>query len=121
LQRPHAPELFKSTFKHNQTEIYRGLPLDLTVCHSAVAKLSPFTCMQIYKQLTSPSHALPWEEGRISSRDVEKLGRFRKPIMKLLQREPSQRDTALQFCQSMLEIFKSTPGGTAVQMDTVHW
>jgi hypothetical protein len=73
--------------------------------------------MQIYKQLTSSEHALPWEEGRISAQDVEKLGRFREPIMKLLQRDPVQRDTAAQFCKSALEIFSSTPGGTTVQGD----
>jgi hypothetical protein len=77
-------------------------------------------CMQIYKLLTSPHLPLPWEEGRMSPEDSKKLGRFRKPILKLLQREPSQRDTALQFCKSMLEIFSSTPGGSAVQKDTMH-
>jgi hypothetical protein len=75
--------------------------------------------VQIYKQLTSPHLPLPWEVGRISSEDSKKLGRLRKPILKLLEREPSQRDSALQFCKSMLEIFRSTPGGSTVQNDTV--
>jgi hypothetical protein len=79
--------------------------------------------MQIYKQLSSPEYELPWEEGRIMPQDFKKLGRFRKPIMKLLLREPSQRCTALQFCKSMFEIFGSTPGGTIVLKDTmpVRW
>jgi hypothetical protein len=73
--------------------------------------------MQIFEQLTSPERALPWEEGRISPQDVKKLGRFRKPIMRLLQRDPLQRDTALQFSKSMLEIFSSTAGGTVRHND----
>jgi hypothetical protein len=64
--------------------------------------------MQIYKQLASPKDALPWEEGRLSPEDVRKLGRFYKPIMKLLQREPSERATAIEFCKNMSEIFNNT-------------
>jgi hypothetical protein len=77
------------------------------------------SCVQIYRQLVSPDQTLPWEEGRISAGDKKKLGKFRKPIMQLLQREPSERGTALQFCKQMFEIFSSTPGGTAVQKDTM--
>jgi hypothetical protein len=76
-------------------------------------------CMQIYRQLTSPELLLPWEEGRISQQDVKKLGKFRRPILKLLQREPSKRDSVMQFCKSMFEIFCSTAGGTAVHKDTM--
>jgi hypothetical protein len=75
--------------------------------------------MQIFEQLTSPEHALPWEEGRISPQDVKKLGNFRKPIMRLLQRDPLQRDTALQFSKSMLELFSSTAGGTFIPKDAM--
>jgi hypothetical protein len=64
--------------------------------------------MQIFNQLASPQHALPWEEDRMSPEDMKKLGKFRKPIMKLLQRDPAQRDTALQFSKSMFEVFSST-------------
>jgi hypothetical protein len=75
--------------------------------------------MQIFRQLTSPDRLLPWEEGRISREDEKKLGKFRNPILKLLQREPSERDSVRQFCKSMFEIFRSTPGGTSVQKDTM--
>lgn len=75
--------------------------------------------MQIYKQLTSTEHALPWEEGRISPEDVKRIGKFWKPVTKLLQREPSERGTVLQFCKSMMEIFSSTAGGTAVHKDSM--
>jgi hypothetical protein len=67
--------------------------------------------MQIFNQLTSPQDALPWEEDRMSPQDMKKLGKFRKPIMKLLQRDPAQRETALQFSKSMFEIFGSTAAG----------
>jgi phage portal protein BeeE len=79
--------------------------------------------MQIYKQLATPDFALPWEEGRLSPEDKKKLGRFRKPLLQLLHREPSQRATALQFCKQMFEIFSSTAGGTAVSRDAmpVRW
>lgn len=76
--------------------------------------------MQIYKQLATPDLTLPWEEGRLSSEDNKKLGRFRKPLMQLLQREPSQRATAMQFCKQMFEIFSSTPGASTVLKDTMH-
>jgi hypothetical protein len=62
--------------------------------------------VQIYNQLVS-QYALPWEEGRISAQDKIKLGQFRWPIMRLLQREASQRATALQFCQSIRQLFES--------------
>jgi hypothetical protein len=95
-------------------------------CNASAAERSGYrasACMQIFKQLTTPEIALPWEEGRISPQDARKLGKFRKPILKLLQREPSERGTVLQFCKSMSEIFCSTPGGSTVQKDTmpVRW
>jgi hypothetical protein len=73
-------------------------------CHASAAGQvgdRASACMQIFKQLTTPEIALPWEEGRISPQDARKLGKFRKPILKLLQREPSERGTVLQFCKSM--------------------
>ena len=75
--------------------------------------------MQIYKQLASRDTVLPWDDEHLSAADQKKLGRFRKPIMQLLQRDPSKRANAVQFCKQMFEIFSSTPGGTAVQKDTV--
>lgn len=70
--------------------------------------------MQIFTQLMSPDYALPWEDIHLTVEDKRKLGRFRKPIMQLLQREPRQR-TAV--CKQMSEIFNSTPGGSIVGKD----
>lgn len=56
--------------------------------------MTPMHVVQVYKQLADPEKLLPWEEGRLSEEDKSKLGRFRKPIMELLQRDPKKRDTA---------------------------
>lgn len=62
-------------------------------------------CFQVFSELTDPKHALPWESGRISRKDIRKLGNFQKPIMNLLQRDPCIRSTARQFCMDIRRIF----------------
>lgn len=64
--------------------------------------------MQVYDQLAAEGSTLPWEEGRISDKETKKLGKFRKPIMELLQRDPRQRATVAEFCKHMLEIFSTS-------------
>lgn len=78
-------------------------------------------CLQVYKQLTDPAHPLPWEPARISPADKAKLGRFHKPIMKLLHRDPCMRATARQFCDDVRNVFtkkvssrNSAPGTSAM-------
>lgn len=75
--------------------------------------------MQIYKQLTSPDQTLPWEDGRLTPKDMRRLGVFRKPIMQLLQRDPNHRASALQFCKQMSKIFNATAAGSVVGKDAM--
>lgn len=51
--------------------------------------------------------------------DRGKLGRFRKPLLELLRRDPAQRATARQFCRHMFQIFSSSAGATAVAKDAM--
>lgn len=82
--------------------------------HTVFHRTTQQRCLQVYKQLTDPSFPLPWEPGRISQSDKEKLGRFHRAIMKLLHRDPCMRATARQFCDDMRHVFakKSTTSHT---------
>lgn len=71
-------------------------------------------------ELTDPAQLLPWEEGRISEEDQEKLGRFRKAIMKLLQRDPCMRATARQFSEDVRHVFSRNRNNRTVQPVQEH-
>lgn len=65
--------------------------------------------MQVFEQLADERRALPWEGGRLAAQDRRKLGMFRKPILKLLQRDPAQRATARDFCNECCNLFTTNP------------
>ena len=65
----------------------------------------PRHIFQVFEELSDPKNPLPWESGRLSRKDKKKLGGFRKPIMKLLQRDPRKRATARDFCRDIRNIF----------------
>lgn len=73
-------------------------------CYEQAAKR--LRVFQVYAELSDTSNLLPWEEGRISRRDIGKMGMFRRPILQLLHRDPSQRATARQFCRSITQIYE---------------
>lgn len=74
-------------------------------------------CVQVYSQLADENNELPWEEGRLSAPDRRKLGMFRKPILKLLRRDPAQRTTAREFCNECCSLFTTNPLSTVVTTD----
>lgn len=49
---------------------------------------------------------LPWEGG-LSPRTQRRLGILRRPVLQLLQREPSRRSTMEDFCDSCGHILTS--------------
>ena len=51
---------------------------------------------------------MPWDDVNLSPEDKRKLGKLRRPIESLLQREPSERGSTLQFCRQMSEIFSGS-------------
>lgn len=61
---------------------------------------------QVYVELTDPSNLLPWEKGRITREDMNKMGMFRQPILELLHRDPAQRATAEQFCRRITKMYE---------------
>lgn len=61
--------------------------------------------LQAHADLVDPSKLLPWEEGRISPLDDKKLGKFRKPILRLLHRDATMRVTARQFSEDVQALF----------------
>lgn len=65
--------------------------------------------MQIFKQLVDGKRELPWDDSRLSARDRKKLGMFRKPILKLLRRDPDARTTAREFCNECASLFTTNP------------
>lgn len=71
--------------------------------------------MQAHADLTDPTRLLPWEEGRISQQDDKKLGKFRKPILRLLHRDPSMRVTAQQFSDDVQGLFADNQDAQPVQ------
>ncbi|NJR42309.1 MAG: hypothetical protein HC767_06270 [Akkermansiaceae bacterium] len=71
--------------------------------------------------LSDPSSLLPWEEGCITRSDRKKLGMFRRPILQLLQREPSHRITVEQFSLDLASIYEHhTDTQTHTHTRTAH-
>ena len=66
-------------------------------------------CMQVFDQLADERRDLPWHDGRLAAADRRKLGMFRKPILKLLQRDPAQHATARDFCTECCNLFTTNP------------
>ena len=56
--------------------------------------------------LGDPHTPLPWEG--MCSEDRKKLGAFRGPIMKLLNRSAEERPTMMEFYDSCRSIFSSS-------------
>lgn len=77
-----------------------------------LSTLSVAGYMQAHRALTDSRQGLPWEGGRLSPADREKLGVFWQPIMKLLQRDPCKRATARQFSEDVRNIFAPKPQRT---------
>jgi hypothetical protein len=71
--------------------------------------ISQALAVQIFERLANSSMPLPWEEGCISMDDKQKLGKYRKPLLQLLKRRPSERATAKDFSKQMADIFISSP------------
>ena len=61
-----------------------------------------------------PTKLLPWEEGRIAPADDKKLGKFRKPILRLLHRDASKRVTARQFSEDVQGLFADNQDSIAI-------
>lgn len=60
--------------------------------------------VQIASELTE-SGLLPWDEGRITSSDREKLGVLYDMLLKILNPDPSQRATVLDFHMEIRRLF----------------
>ena len=65
--------------------------------------------VQVFEQLADETRALPWDDGHLASQDRKKLGMFRKPILKLLRRDPAARATAREFCTECSNLFTTNP------------
>ena len=66
-------------------------------------------CLQVFDQLADSGRVLPWDEERLTAKDKTKLGIFRKPILKLLRRNPAERTTAREFCDECCSLFATNP------------
>lgn len=51
---------------------------------------------------------LPWEEGQLTAAQRSRLGVFRRPVVQLLERDPSRRPSLQQFCDMCTSIFSAT-------------
>jgi hypothetical protein len=65
--------------------------------------------LQIMKQLQGEDD-LPWE-GDQNMAARKKLGMFRQPILSLLRRDPAERSTLANFCQTCQQVFTATDHG----------
>lgn len=63
-----------------------------------------FACMQIIAQLKGNAE-LPWEGERANPETLRKLRTLRRPVMALLERDPSLRPSLMRFCDQCDDIF----------------
>lgn len=62
--------------------------------------------VQVYSQLLGEAD-LPWEGDRLTVEVQRKLGVFRRPVLQLLQRDPTARISLHQFARGCDSIFDS--------------
>ena len=60
--------------------------------------------MQIISQLKGEAE-LPWEGDRAKPDVMRKLRTLRRPVMALLDRDPTNRPTMMKFCDQCDDIF----------------